>query len=158
MRWAVYMAVQFGIFMILHHEFGLAAWLVGWVMPVSIGYNISALLQFLSEHMWFCAIQGRQERRKSLTVGRFLMDPIPTRRVDWIVWWTRLVLLHIPARLAILVADLSQHDLHHIKPMSKWSMAAYERRDLRNQSPEKFISYGGSVFQHIDRIFKTWES
>lgn len=78
-----------------------------------------------------------------LTFGRFVGEPIPRHDLPlrpwlwaWGRWITRLLLLHIPTRMCVLVGDLCQHDWHHRRPRGDWSNAAYERqRDLAAGCP-----------------------
>lgn len=78
-----------------------------------------------------------------LTVGRFVGEPLPRRDLPpgpqlwaWGRWCTRLLLLHVPTRLCVLVGELCQHDWHHRHPRGDWANAVYERqRDLAAGCP-----------------------
>lgn len=114
----------------------LAVWL-----PMSILYQMSALLQFSTEHVWLTGGAPGSESRvyAERCLGRFCGERVPgtdgspaTARA-WIRWWARIVLMHGPTRLAVLVGDLPAHDWHHLVPMiehsyADWPIAIYERQ------------------------------
>lgn len=70
-----------------------------------------------------------------LTFGRFVGEPCPRSDLPlgrwgwaWARWSARLLWLHIPTRLCVLVGDLCQHDWHHRHPQGDWSNAGYARQ------------------------------
>src|SRR5690606_17490729 len=85
-------------------------------LPLTVFYHIAALLQFLSEHLWLRVPQAGESRElfiARLTRGRFLGEGFPPghlggiRRVlAWTRWWARMLLVHLPARVAVLPGDL----------------------------------------------------
>ena len=92
-------------------------------LPVGPLYNISGLLQFLSEHRWLHESASRldHEQYKAACWGRFCGDPLPANDcrgwragIAWTKWWVRCLGLHLPVRLAVLVGDLPAHDWHHL--------------------------------------------
>jgi len=90
-----------------------------------------------------------------LTFGRFLGDEAPRRGdvLGWARWWMRVLFLHAPARIAVYVGDLSQHDLHHRVVMSDWANAAYVRAEhVRGGAPGWPVPYFdvmGSLWDHV---------
>lgn len=113
----------------------LAVWL-----PMSILYQMSALLQFATEHVWLTGEAPNANRVYAERChGRFCgervpgTDGSPATAHAWIKWWTRTVLMHAPIRVAVLVGDLPAHDWHHLVPIiehsySDWPIAIYERQ------------------------------
>ena len=99
-----------------------------------------------------------------LTVGRFIGEPIPQNNLPlrqwlwgWGRWLTRLMLLHVPSRMCVLVGDLSQHDWHHRHPRGDWSNASYERQcDLAAGCPNWPESYREvwNLDNAIDAVFE----
>lgn len=98
-----------------------------------------------------------------LTFGRFVGEPLPNRDLSrcarvwaWGRWCTRLLCLHIPTRLCVLVGDLCQHDWHHRHPRGDWSNACYERQyDLAAGCPgwpEPYEALWG-LDKAIDAVF-----
>ncbi len=143
------------------------AFLVAWAFPLTVLYHISALLQFTSEHRWLQVKDPTQPGKlilARLTSGRFLGDPVPPaelplgfRSVAWARWFLRIVFLHLPMRLFVLVGDLPQHDYHHRHPSSlDWPNAAYARQvDLDSGCPgwpEPYTEVWG-LFNAIDATF-----
>ena len=137
------------------------AFLVAWVIPLCPLYHIASLLQFVSEHKWLAMYQpspydygetltmdlSPSHTHKCmlarLTFGRFVGDGLPSRTMPlgswcwaWGRWVLRLLLLHIPTRLCVLVGDLTVHDWHHRHPHGDWANAPYARaRDLAAGCP-----------------------
>lgn len=114
----------------------LAVWL-----PLLVVYQMSALLQFTTEHMWLLSARapegmgGYAER----CLGRFCGEMVPgadgqgATAGAWLGWTARLLLLHIPARAAVLVGDMPAHDWHHLcgqvrHSPGQWPSAIYERQ------------------------------
>lgn len=132
---------------------------VAWVIPVTVLYHVSALLQFTSEHKWLRVRDPLQPRRlflARLTSGRFSGEAAPPRglpRVEsaaaWTRWGLRMTLVHLPARAIVLVGDLPQHDWHHRMINREWPDAAYSRqRDLQAGCPgwpERYSEVWGLV-------------
>ena len=151
-----------------------APFLVAWVFPLTFLCHISALLRFTCEHRWL-HVPDRNESPKlvlaRLTVGRFLGDPVPCVSLPWhqrvLAWgnWTiRLIFIHLPARVFVLVGDLPSHDWHHRHPTkdylgnpADWANAAYERfRDMQDGCqgwPEPYCEVWG-LFPAIDAVFE----
>ncbi len=109
---------------------------IGCVLPMTLLYQMSAMCQFVTEHLWARQRQPGQsakEHHLSLLVNRHLGDSLPKaglHNLEWLAgwtgWWTRLVLYHVPVRLGILVADLPVHGGHHLWPLDKrWTNAIY---------------------------------
>lgn len=145
------------------------AYLMGWWVPLTGLYHVSALLQFMSEHRWLrvrAAGERPREHQAKLTFGRFLGDPLPAEglrgwaRVGaWARWSLRLAVLHLPARLFVLVGDLPQHDLHHARPRGEWANAAFTRRDLLDDPRAGWTrtdedELHGSLFRMIDEVLR----
>ncbi|MFJ1702453.1 fatty acid desaturase [Kitasatospora sp. NPDC088346] len=124
---------------------GLATWLhgwtfllVGWVLPLTLFYQLSNTLRLCVKHT-FPAATTTERRGKayfgSLTNAIFLGErapapglPLPRRLLAWTRWWTRMLLVHFPARYLVLTGDTVCHDFHHRHPMSRrWGAYIFER-------------------------------
>jgi hypothetical protein len=99
-----------------------------------------------------------------LTVGRFVGEPIPSSGLSlgpwlwaWGRWLARLLLLHVPSRLCVLMGDLCQHDWHHRHPRGDWSNAGYARQRDRAAGcpgwPEAYREVWG-LGNAIDAVFE----
>ena len=108
-------------------------------------------------------LSSRKYRLSRLTFGRFVGEPWPSRDLSPGLWWLawsrwccRLLWLHIPTRLCVLVGDLCQHDWHHRHPRGDWSNACYARqRDIQAGCPgwpEPYSAVWG-LDQAIDEMF-----
>ncbi|AMV48340.1 hypothetical protein ATN79_47655 [Paraburkholderia caribensis] len=119
----------------------LHAVLFGAVLPVTVLYQASVLLEFVSEHAWFVAgspVGRRKYVHGTHSWGRFCGRRTPSANgkglicatLEWLVWAAEHLVYHLPVRLVVLPGDLSQHDFHHRNPSdSGWKTAAYARRD-----------------------------
>ncbi|GAA2136136.1 hypothetical protein GCM10009760_15410 [Kitasatospora kazusensis] len=133
---------------------GLAGWLhlwtlllVGWVFPMTVLYQISNTLRLCVKHTFPAPEQTVRRGREyfaGLTNGIFLGEPAPApglpparRWAAWLRWWTRMLLVHFPARYLVLTGDTVVHDFHHRYPMSRnWADYLFAREeDHRRGSP-----------------------
>jgi hypothetical protein len=126
---------------------GLPVWF-GWLpvalaiwLPLIAIYQMSALLQFATEHTWLqgpLSIDGMDEYAARCH-GRFCGEQVPgadgARATfgAWAGWWCRMLIVHFPVRLCILVGDMPAHDWHHLCSVvkhrpSEWISAIYERQ------------------------------
>lgn len=141
-------------------------WMIVWAFPLIILFQASSLINFISEHRWLRDIgQGRLGYGR-LNFGRFCGDPVPdTRRIAgwalytaWVTWWLRLLFVHLPSRVAIMVGDLPQHDAHHRHPGYDWSNAAYVRRFDQLAGcpgwPEPYTEVWGTVLDFLDESIR----
>ncbi|MBB3118011.1 fatty acid desaturase [Pseudoduganella violacea] len=129
------------VFVGLPLAFGLLPVLLALWLPLILVYQMSALLQFSTEHMWLLSArapygtQGYAQR----CLGRFCGEMVPGcggkpgGLAAWLGWSSRLLLLHLPTRLCVLVGDLPAHDWHHLCGQVRhspeaWPSAIYERQ------------------------------
>jgi fatty acid desaturase len=111
-------------------------------LPLGPLYNLSALLQFLSEHKWLHEPEGRltSDQYKDACWDRFCGEPLPSAQLTgwrkWFAWtgWTaRALCYHLPVRLAILIGDLPVHGWHHVRDEAgsgptDWVHGSYARQ------------------------------
>jgi hypothetical protein len=114
----------------------LAVWL-----PMIVIYQMSALMQLATEHVWLLGplTADRTEDYAARCHGRFCGERVPKDGVTpatfgaWVGWWGRTLTVHFPVRLCVLVGDLPAHDWHHLCGLLKhrqsgWTSAIYERQ------------------------------
>ena len=121
--------------------FGVNATAIALWLPLTVLYQMSALLQFSTEHVWLVGAapgvhQGVYAERCH---GRFCGEcvpgadgNVPSTRV-WLRWWCRTLFVHIPMRVGVLVGDLPAHDWHHLASAvghshRSWPDAIFERQ------------------------------
>jgi hypothetical protein len=112
------------------------AWLayaLGFLLPVTVFYQASVLLQLVCEHRWFHARGSLDARthQARLTFARFVGEAPPQQGSGraWARFWLRMFFVHLPARMVVLVGDMPQHDAHHRRPATlDWPNAAYARQ------------------------------
>ncbi|MDR5806006.1 hypothetical protein [Caballeronia sp. LZ001] len=123
----------------------VTALVFGLLFPIVVLYQISVLLEFISEHAWFVPAQ-RWDQPKYIHAthswGRFCGRRTPERDerhvalyvLSWIAWAVEHAIYHLPVRLFVIPGDLSQHDFHHRMPSTlRWTTATYAREeDLRS--------------------------
>ena len=122
-------------------RFGFVPTLIAIWLPYTILYQMSALLQFATEHVWLsdgpACVQTRTYAERSH--GRFCGERLPGGKGmrasirEWLTWWARTLCLHLPVRLSVLVGDLPAHDWHHLASSIghssiAWPLALYERQ------------------------------
>lgn len=108
-------------------------------------YQISALVEICSEHLWF----GNTEERRNteyfyadISWGRFCGLPYPTVKGNVFTWYLINLFYHLPVRLFILVGDLPQHDFHHRHPIVvEWINAIKLRNDAVSTISENEPEY-----------------
>jgi hypothetical protein len=135
---------------------------IAYLVPITIGYHMSALMQFTSEHVWLTpcgAGDDARSRARRATRGRFCGDPLPApgaSALAWVRWWLRLVTLHAAARIAVLHGDLPHHDLHHIRPTDlDWANSGAERLEMADHE-ELWEVWG--LWNALDQVFQTFSA
>ena len=126
--------------------------IVAWVFPLTVPFQISALLQFISEHDW----RGNGDSN-SKSHGRFCGEAPPFGKSigAWFGWISRM-LYHFCVRVAVLPGDLPQHDWHHKSPKTQkdWSMSTYARQKEVESGAEYTEFWGlGNAIGHVLRGF-----
>lgn len=113
--------------------------LVAWFFPVGILFNVSACVRLSSRHI-FPKPGVRQSGRAvmaSFTHGIFIGEAVPPANLPllhglraWIIWTLRMLFIHLPTRLFVLVGDGPCHDYHHRYPRSRnWSNYIFARNN-----------------------------
>lgn len=142
-------------------------WIALWILPITILFNVSMLLNILTEHRW----PAREKKRdlESVCYGRFCGEAVPnvadsdstTSLWKWTKWWVRLFLVYLPYRLFVLVGDEPHHDFHHRQPNSDWANATYERHNtLMLSNADKHGEYSdvwGSLLDHLHASASTYQ-
>lgn len=121
--------------------FGLLPMLLILWLPLVVVYQMSALLQFSTEHVWLQSVEGPpcMFSYAERCHGRFCGEAVPGHQgrpaslLDWCRWWSRTLFIHLPTRLCVLVGDLPAHDWHHLCGIlrhdpSTWPAGIYERQ------------------------------
>jgi fatty acid desaturase len=135
-------------------------WMLFWFVPVTFFFQNATYLYTLTEHRWKLdntEAEPNRERLDELTFGRFCGDPVPHTTGSsilestglWLLWWLRVLVLHIPYRLYILVGDTVQHDLHHIRPGCDWANSAHIRRDAVQADSKRYNEVWGTLLDHL---------
>lgn len=128
---------------------GLTSFVLGVIVPIVLLYQVSVMLEFISEHAWLVPVPSVAHARDvhlSHSWARFCGSPTPSLKNagstiicagQWFLWFVTHVIYHLPVRLLVLPGDLPQHDFHHRSPnTTEWPMAAYGRqRYLRDAAP-----------------------
>lgn len=108
----------------------ITLWFLGaYAIPVIVLYQISVLLEFVSEHAWLAAASINDS-----SWGRFCGSRVPSPTGRWMFdtlqWlkWSAGVAGHLVIRISVLPGDLPQHDFHHRFPgTTEWTRASYAR-------------------------------
>ncbi len=124
--------------------------------------HCAALFQFTTEHLWFSPVLSGESvnaRARRLSHARFNCDPLPLSKRGWVIWWIRLLTLHLTMRVLALNGDLPQHDLHHLRPNADFQQLGALRWELYDNKIEtrEYWGYGAvltAVMQHIEEAGK----
>lgn len=133
-------------------------------------WQVSALLQFCSEHPWLShegSVANKQQYAEGCH-GRFCWAPLPskgltglTKAKAWAKWTARMTFIELPARIAVIPSALSGHDWHHLAHMAgdhsdDWVNTPVHRQKLINSGdPFKMADrefYG--IAEAINHVFK----
>jgi hypothetical protein len=152
-RWLCTVMVWSGLIGLICWMCSVRAAFFGLIVPVVVLYQISVLLEFISEHAWFVE-RGVLAQPKYVHAthswGRFCGRSVPCRRGDsvvmyalrWMVWVLEHALYHLPVRLTVLPGDLPQHDFHHRNPGTmRWPNATYAREDDVKEGDPRWPPY-----------------
>lgn len=125
---------------------------------------MSACLRLCVEHRLPSAGRDEQDDRESyasMTQGVFLGEPVPEVRQwrPWVRWWVRMLGIHLPARILVMVGDTPCHDRHHRAPNARdWVDYAYARqRDIDAGCPgwPSYTEVWG-LYNAIDAVFASF--
>ena len=110
------------------------------VVPIGPLYQVSTLLNTITEHGWLGSEDGpaNMEEYAARCWARFCGEPCPNpgsvgfrKWYLWSRWWIRSILIHIPTRIAVFVGDTPAHDWHHLAGYQHdtlaWPYAIYQR-------------------------------
>lgn len=141
----------------------LGAWLLAWVLPVSVLYQLATAGRVLCEHRFpdEALIRARGKAFVCLaTTGVFAgRPPLATDLRSLILWWCEMLAVHLPSRVLVLVGDAPCHDYHHRRPSSRgWADYMHARqRDAEAGCPGYPVNYIDSwgLLETIDRNLAT---
>jgi hypothetical protein len=153
-----YMCALFYVLTVLHIWID---WLVLWVFPLVFLFQVSMVINILTEHRWPSRDNDGQRDLAAVCFGRFCGEDVPStdglmfaqKLRLWAVWWVRVAFVYLPYRLFVLVGDEPQHDLHHRQPASDWANAKFARfEQVSSGNADKYGHYTdewGSLLDHI---------
>jgi hypothetical protein len=144
---------------------GWTVFLVGWVIPLTVLFQISNTLRLCVKHTFpppGSTLTGR-EHFASMTNAIFLCSAPPAgdgsrahRAVAWLRWWAGLLLVHFPSRYLVLTGDTVCHDFHHRHPMARnWADYIHARQQDLEQGHPGWPPYRAAwgLVPAINRVF-----
>lgn len=165
-RWMSRFYCLFWVSFIALSSFTFVDFILAFFVPMVILYQISALLEMLSEHAWHKNNDNNLSDRNYLAIrcwGRFCGEALPQDHLKglqkilaWSQWTFKMVFYHFIVRTTILTGDLPQHDYHHRHPSSRsWTMAAYARQLDIDSGHQGWIPYQDiwGLFNAIEAVF-----
>jgi fatty acid desaturase len=147
----------------------LTAFLVLWVLPVTLLLQIATVGRILCEHRFpepaLIAARGREFVCRA-TSGVFpgAMPPAAPATslaglAAWTAWWADMLTVQLLVRVFVLVGDAPCHDFHHRRPATRdWTSYIHARqRDVDAGCPGYPLNYGESwgLFRAIDENLAT---
>ncbi|MEK0081882.1 fatty acid desaturase [Benzoatithermus flavus] len=169
----------------LHNHVGIAAWLTAfvlsaasgrlvaflvlWVLPVTLLLQVATVGRILCEHRFpepaLIAARGREFVCRA-TAGVFpgVVPPAASAGtlagfLAWAAWWLNMLTVQLFVRVFVLVGDAPCHDFHHRRPATKaWTDYIHARqRDVDAGCPGYPLNYGETwgLFRAIDENLAT---
>lgn len=102
----------------------VAAWIAAVLLPWTVLFHVSGLVQVLNRHGWLEKNEGFDDVQDyaDRMVGRFSGVPLPREGLTgvgkvgaWALWWGEILLLELPIRIFSWSFDLQAHDFHHLE-------------------------------------------
>lgn len=123
------------------------AWILAWVLPVTVMYQQAALLRLVVEHPWDQMPEARSKHIDTfpLTKAVFL-GAAPPESGHPLAWahWAVMMLASLLVRLIILPGDSGPaHDWHHQHPRGNWPNYMAARRKEAAQNPGDYQEIWG---------------
>lgn len=120
-----------------------------WIIPLTLLYHISRTLRLVVEHTWPEEVYLNNRNLDFIsasTIAVFPGEPLPkisTSKVKNIfsrfMWLSRMLSIHLFARIFVLVGDTPCHDHHHRNPTSKkWVNYAYARHEDHKKASNSY--------------------
>lgn len=106
---------------------------LGWIVPLFVLYPISSALRLAVEHTFPQTQENRKFDLESLSdfcnaVYCGEAYPQTPNLLSVAGWWMRMLFIHLPIRVFVLVGDTPVHDHHHRHPVYKdWPNYAFAR-------------------------------
>jgi len=137
--------------------------LIAWVIPLLIFFEISILLRQCVEHRFprkdvhsqdlltlaiFCGEHTPNCDQKASWIEKFSL---------WLIWWFRLFFYHLPSRAFVLMGDTPCHDFHHHYPGSlEWGSYIFERqKNLETETSQLKYQHNWGLLEAINETFKS---
>lgn len=126
----------------------LIVFLIVWLAPITIGFQLSSLLQFLTEHVWLLQQQPGETKLhffSRMTLARFQGEAMPAPyTLAWFGWAARMLTGHLLWRVFVLQGPLVVHDYHHNDPLDAgWPSAIYSRQSQIDSGAKRYRDYAG---------------
>ncbi len=146
-----------------------AAFLLLWVLPVTVLLQMATVFRILCEHRFpppvLIAARGKEFVCRA-TAGVFpgLHPPVQGVRSwagagRWAAWWLNMLTIQLFVRLFVLVGDAPCHDFHHRRPATRrWTSYIHARQqDMDAGCPGFPLNYQESwgLFRAIDENLAT---
>ena len=138
------------------------AFLIVWIIPISVFFEASSLLRQCVEHSFPTTDERSPKVLNQMTTAIFCGEPTPKLNASvswfkkfllWTRWWLRMFFYHLPSRVLILTGDSAGgHDWHHRNPGSReWVNCIFERQREVDAGVEYYHSWG--LLEAINRTF-----
>jgi len=138
---------------------------MGYLLPITVLYQIGMMTYVVSEHMHFCHPVGEQTRdwHGLMSHARFVGVPLPPAGlpiVSRIKAYARFgigMLGALAVRVIVIPGELATHSAHHWRASADWTCAPYAYRDLKATMPQRAREFWGlrnalqAVFEGMSR-------
>lgn len=139
------------------------AFLVAWIIPISVFFEASSLLRQCVEHRFPATDERTPKVLSQMTTAIFCGEQTPKlpsasrieRFTAWTWWCLRMLFYHLPSKVLILTGDSAGgHDFHHRNPGSReWLNCIFERQREVDAGEEYYHTWG--LLEAINETFKS---
>jgi fatty acid desaturase len=159
------MAFWFAILAVVHMSGNWQGFVLAWLVPLTVLYEIASLLDSGVEHHWEMpedSYENDRERLDYLTSAIFYGEQVPcidantslfVKAGKWIYWALRMIGYHLPARLMFGTGDIPCHDYHHFNPGAGHWSDCISARENDYQTSNKHYTHTWGVLEAVDKLF-----
>lgn len=142
---------------------GAKAFIIGFVIPITVMYQVCSLIHLLTEHAWILRTENEKVRDSHIknSHARFCGQELPSTNLKgfqwlkaWSHWWAAHLFLHLPTRLLVVQGSLIVHDWHHRAGTNRnWTQSIQLREvDVQREAAQGMYTY--TDIWGIDNVIK----
>lgn len=117
------------LILVIDHFHLWTQFITAWLFPLTVLYHISRILRLTAEHRWPTTDINNSRGKIFVclsTIAVFNGEELPSKTENhlynffqFLYWSTKMIFVHLFARVFVLVGDTPCHDYHHRRPSSR---------------------------------------